>query len=89
MNTCQKLNKESEDLTPETTSPLLPNSTVILGENSVKYTHSTVDIMPVKLLPSTEKPLERAEDCKYDQNPAKSSSIIVCPESGPQQFVQN
>lgn len=60
LNTCQKINIETGDLSPETILPLLPHSTVILGENSVKYMHSTIETMPANL--PTEN--EYVEYCK-------------------------
>lgn len=57
-NPGQQVNKSTENSSHEV--PLIPHGTVVLGENSVFYRHSTIDALPAQL--ATEKPSEQIED---------------------------
>lgn len=57
-NPGQQVNKNIGNSSHEV--PLIPQGTVVLGENSVFYKHSTIDAPPAQL--ATEKPSEQIED---------------------------
>lgn len=57
-NPGQQVNKNIGNASHEV--PLIPHGTVVLGENSVFYRHSTIDVLPAQL--AIEKPSEQIED---------------------------
>lgn len=93
MNLCSKSENSRSDLTPEMTIPLLPNGTVVLGDNSVKYCANSELTMPVQL------PIQECnhDDSKcgkiycFNTSPNRPCSIPVYPANAPQyssSFVQ-
>lgn len=76
----QKSNENIENKLPEITSPLLLHGTVILSENSVKYTHSTIPTLPTQS--SIKKPSDNVSDLKNtscNKNSSRPCSILVYP----------
>lgn len=85
MNSNHKLNENIENSLPEISSPLLLHGTVVLSENSVKYTHSAVPTLPIQL--QIKKQSENVGDLKNtncDTNSSRPCSILVYPTNGTQ-----